>query len=236
MPETSDVLVYLMDKLNPESMILEVGDEGGLQITNLCVHKVLGIPRGKKDPPSSTEEENERALALFRRSVHVEPKMDVKCKDLLHLLSRLFIKNDLDARVFFVIAFNKLLFPAVDNNVRGKDPFLTMDVSDFTNVNWCKAVVDELRYSAIMWWSEKTKSISGCALFLIVSYSSYYLDYILYILILYQILIFLLSMQIFYLDNLESRSAIDHVTTPCAMFFSKIVMERIIHEDKCREG
>jgi hypothetical protein len=43
-----------------------------------------------------------------------------------------------------VIAFNKLLFPAVDNDIRGKDAFLTMDVSDFANVNWCKAVVDEL--------------------------------------------------------------------------------------------
>jgi hypothetical protein len=122
MPETSDILVYLMDKLNPESIILEVGDEGGLQITDLCVHKVLGIPRGKQDPPSSTEEENESALALFRRSVHVDSKMDVKCKDLLHLISRLFINNDLDVRIFFVIAFNKLLFPTVDNNVRGKMP------------------------------------------------------------------------------------------------------------------
>jgi hypothetical protein len=144
MPKTSDILVYLMDKLNPESMILEVGDEGGLQINNLCVHKVLGIPRGKKDPPRSTEEENECALALIRRSVHVDPKMDVKCKDLLHLMSKLFINNDLAVMVFFVIAFNKLLFPAVDNNVRGKDAFLTMDVSDFGNVNWCKAVVDEI--------------------------------------------------------------------------------------------
>jgi hypothetical protein len=32
MPENSGILLYLMDKLNPETMILEVGDEGGLQI------------------------------------------------------------------------------------------------------------------------------------------------------------------------------------------------------------
>jgi hypothetical protein len=52
MPDNSDILVYLMDRLNPETMILEVGDEGGLQINDLCVNKVLGIPRGKKDPPT----------------------------------------------------------------------------------------------------------------------------------------------------------------------------------------
>jgi hypothetical protein len=235
LPETTDILVYLMDKLNPMSMILEVGDEGGLKINDLFVHKVLGIPRGRKDPPSSTEEENERALALFRRSVHVDPKMDAKCKDLLPLMSKLLINNDLAVRIFFVIAFNKLLFHAVDNNIREKDVFLTMDVSDFANVNWCKAVLDELRYSAIMWWSKKKKSISGCALFLIVSYSSTYLDHMLHIFILYQTLFFLLSVQIFYLDNLESRSAFEHITTPRAKFFSKIAMERIICEDKRKD-
>jgi hypothetical protein len=64
-------------------------------------------------------------------------------------MSKLLINNDLVVRIFVVAAFNKLLFPAVDNNVRGKDAFMTMDVSDFPNVNWCKAVVDEIRHSAI---------------------------------------------------------------------------------------
>jgi hypothetical protein len=42
-------------------------------------------------------------------------------------------------------------------------------------------------------------------------------------------------MQIFYLDNLESRSAIYHFITPRAKFFSKGIMERIIGEDKHRD-
>jgi hypothetical protein len=81
--------------------------------------------------------------------------MDVKCKHLLQLMSKLFINNDLAVRIFFVVAFNKLLFPAVDTNVRGKDAFMTMDVSDFPIFNWCKVVVDEIHYAAITWWSEK---------------------------------------------------------------------------------
>jgi hypothetical protein len=166
MPDNSDILVDLMDKLNPETMILEVGDEDGLQIDDLCVNKVLGIPRGKKEPPSPTEEGNESALAQFRRSVRVDPNMDVKYKHLLQLMSKLFINNDLAVRIFFVLAFNKLLFPAVDNNVRGEGAFMTMDVSDFPNVNWCKTVVDEIRYATITWRSERKKSIPGCALFL----------------------------------------------------------------------
>jgi hypothetical protein len=42
-------------------------------------------------------------------------------------------------------------------------------------------------------------------------------------------------MHIFYLDNLESRSAIYHFITLRARFFSKSVMERIIREDKRRD-
>jgi hypothetical protein len=111
--------------------------------------RYLAYQEGRKSPPSSTEEENESALAQFRRSVRVDPHMDLKCNHLLQLISKLFINNDLADRIFFVVAFNKVLFPAVDNNVRGKDTFMTMDVSDFPNVNWCKAVVDEIRHAAI---------------------------------------------------------------------------------------
>jgi hypothetical protein len=36
--------------------------------------------------------------------------------------------------MFFVVAFNKLLFPALDNNIRGQDAFLTKDLSQFGNI------------------------------------------------------------------------------------------------------
>jgi hypothetical protein len=82
--------------------------------------------------------------------------------------------------MFFVVAFNNLLFPSIDNNARGKDAFMTMDVSDFPRVNWCKVVVDEIRHAAIMWWGEKKKSIPGCAPFLIVSLSSHLFPFMLH--------------------------------------------------------
>jgi hypothetical protein len=59
---------------------------------------------------------------------------------------------------------------------------MTMDVSDFPNVNWCKAVVDEIHHAAITWRSEKKKSIPGCALFFIVSLSSPLFPFMLHIL------------------------------------------------------
>ena len=169
-PDTTELLVYLLDKLNPESMILEVGNEGGLRITESCVRNVLGIPDGDMDPPSSTEQENKIALVEFKKSVIAELDKDVKCNHLIGLLRKSNVDNALSVRIFFVVAFNKLLFPALDNNIRGQDAFLTKDLSQFGNINWCKAVLHELRHAAITWHSEKKKSIPGCAIFLIVSY------------------------------------------------------------------
>jgi hypothetical protein len=136
-----------------------------------------------------------------------------------------------------VVAFNNLLFPSIDNNARGKDAFMTMDVSDFPRVNWCKVVVDEIRHAAIMWWGEKKKSIPGCAPFLIVSLSSHLFPFMLhfYYYSMPILFFFLFSMQIFYLDNPESRSAIYQFITPRARFFSKSVMKRIIREDQRRD-
>jgi hypothetical protein len=109
------------------------------------------------DPPSSTEEENALALVQLKKSVYVEPNKEVKCNYLLGLLRKLYIDTALAVRIFFVVAFNKLLFLALDNNIRGQDAFLTKDLSQFGNINWCKAVLDELRHAAMMWCSEKTE-------------------------------------------------------------------------------
>ncbi|TVU11071.1 hypothetical protein EJB05_44634 [Eragrostis curvula] len=205
--ECSDLLAFLMDKLNPESMILEVGHEGGLPVNELAVQKVFKLPNGDMDLPSSTEEENTRALVEFRKLVHVERDKDVKCNHLFDLMRKLQLDNALAIRIFFVVAFNKLLFPAVDNNIRGQDAFMTKNWSQFGNMNWCKALVNELRHAAITWRSERKKSIPGCAIFLIV----------------------------FYLDNLLCRYSIDHLCTPRAKFFHKSVMENIIREDRRTE-
>ncbi|KAK3136520.1 hypothetical protein QOZ80_5BG0437650 [Eleusine coracana subsp. coracana] len=142
--------VYLMDKLNPDPMILEVGKQGGLEINEFCVNKVFEIPNGDRYPPSSTEEENTRALVELRKTVHVERNKEVKPNHLLDLLRKLNIDNASAVRIFFVVAFNKLLFPALDNMLGGQDAFLTKDLSQFCNMNWCKAVVNELCHAAIM--------------------------------------------------------------------------------------
>lgn len=83
------------------------------------------------------------------------------------------IDDDMAIRFVFIIACNKLLFPSTDNNIRCKDVFLTRELSRLSEMNWCQAVVDDLRNVVRTWQVDKTKkgtpSLSGCSIFLIVS-------------------------------------------------------------------
>ncbi|XP_062202366.1 uncharacterized protein LOC133904791 isoform X1 [Phragmites australis] len=84
---------------------------------------------------------------------------------------------------------------------------MTKHMYVFRDINWCKAVIDDLRQAALIWRSEKHKTIPGCALLL----------------------------QIFYLDNLRCNCSIQHKLLPRARFFDNCTMQNIIIEDKRKD-
>ena len=47
---TRNLPVFLMDNTS-ESLVINVGTQGGLKITPHAVHCVLGLPNGGTDPP-----------------------------------------------------------------------------------------------------------------------------------------------------------------------------------------
>lgn len=53
------------------------------------------------------------------------------------------------------------------------DALLVKVLDKFAGVNWCKAIVDDLRESVRNWNKKNntTKSISGCTAFVLVSYT-----------------------------------------------------------------
>lgn len=54
-------------------------------------------------------------------------------------------------------------------NITGNDALLMNDLDNFPGINWCKAVVDDIRES-VRNWNKKditTKSISGCVAFML---------------------------------------------------------------------
>ncbi|KAG2634393.1 hypothetical protein PVAP13_2NG168909, partial [Panicum virgatum] len=75
-------------------------------------------------------------------------------------------------------------------------------------LNWCKAVVDDLQDVAFTWRADKTKkSLSGCAIFLII----------------------------LYLDNLQCKYQIAHTETPRAKYFDQNVIKKIITTDRMKD-
>lgn len=183
--ESRDLLKFLMDRLNPTNMEIDIGKERPLRITPLAVKKVFDIPLGKSDTPLPTKSQATQALIDFRKEIGLEHNAPVKSDYLQMLLETGKVGDDMAIRFFFIMAFNKLLFPDTSNNIRGKDAFMTADISGFRNMNWCKALVDNLRDAALSWHMDKNKegnkSISGCSIFLLVSsyflFNFYYSNY-----------------------------------------------------------
>ncbi|PUZ44742.1 hypothetical protein GQ55_8G143400 [Panicum hallii var. hallii] len=87
-------------------------------------------------------------------------------------------------RAFFIVAFNLLLFINTDSYIRVADAKWTENLDVIDGINWCKALIDNLRFSARLWRNERDKkehanikkiAINGCGIFLNVSYLFHFL-------------------------------------------------------------
>lgn len=172
--ESRELLKFLFDRLDPKTMVLNVAKDKGIHVTPFMVKQVLDLPEGGEDIVLSTHIQASKALSAFKTLLGLQESHDLNAshlqktlKDDLELGSGM-ITDDMAIRFFFIIACNKLLFPSTDNNIRCKDVYLTRDLSCLPALNWCKAVVDDIREAALNWQSDKAKkSFSGCAILLI---------------------------------------------------------------------
>lgn len=87
-------------------------------------------------------------------------------------------------RAFFMVAFNLLLFINTDSYIRVADAKWTENLDVIDGINWCKALIDNLRFSARLWRNERDEkehanikkiAINGCGIFLNVSYLFHFL-------------------------------------------------------------
>jgi len=212
-----ELLKFLFDRLDPNSMVIELGKNRGIHVTPFAVKQVLGIPDSGEDLPLQTNNHASKALSKLKIMLDLEESQDLHAshlqkilKDDLELCSNL-IDDETAIRFFFIIASNKLLFPSTDNNIRCKDIYLTRDLSRLSDMNWCKAVVDDLRHAAQAYHIDKTKkgtpSLPGCAILLII----------------------------LYLDNLQCKHQIEHMNTPRAKYFDQNVIQKITSADRAKD-
>ena len=103
------------------------------------------------------------------------PRWGFSAGDILEGLNKKTLKGSLGLRAFFMCAFQSLLFSNTDSYIRLEDVKYTEDLENIGNRNWCKAVVDHLWKAARLYkkdFADKgfTAPISGCGIFLMVSF------------------------------------------------------------------
>ncbi|KAG2536701.1 uncharacterized protein LOC120692431 [Panicum virgatum] len=172
------LLSWLMRKLNPETMKLEIGGGKEIAITEHSVWCVFQIPNAGSDPPHMTDDEAriiQRELGLQICGNAYNPRWGFSAGDILDGLNKKTLRGSLGLRAFFMCAFQSLLFSNTDAYIRLEDVKYTEDLENIGNRNWCKAVVDRLRKAARLYRKDFPEKgimapISGCGIFLMMLY------------------------------------------------------------------
>ncbi|CAO2045454.1 unnamed protein product [Urochloa humidicola] len=209
--ESRDLYCWLMEHIDPDSMELRLPNGKILPITEQVVNLVLGVPMGRGKLPHHTNAEVTAASSEFRKALGLQDR-----KITIQRLQEEIGKHRVDGlsmRSFFIIVFSKLLFPSTSSDTSVKDIRLTMDLDKFGEINWCGAVVQDIKEAAHSWQTRKrdstSPSINGCAPLVIV----------------------------YYLDNLDHPlNKVDRLMTPRCNFFDKKKIEAITIADKVRRS
>ncbi|RLM58823.1 uncharacterized protein C2845_PM18G07080 [Panicum miliaceum] len=170
-----DLLMWLMEKLNPETMRLEIAGGKEIEVNEHAVECVLGLPSKGGDPPIVKDKEGHIARELVARAVFGIDSVKVAAKDLKNMVTSTECDDNFAIRAFIIVAFNLLLFINTDSYIRVVDAKWTENLDVIDGINWCKALIDNLRFSARLWRNERDKkehanikkiAINSCGIFL----------------------------------------------------------------------
>jgi hypothetical protein len=168
-------LMWIMQKLNLESMTLEIGGGKSIPVNEHSVWCAFQIPRRGCDPPSMTDEEarirqNELGQQIFPITYD---KNGIRIADIVEGFKSGRLVSALGLRAFFLAAFQTLIFSNTDTHIRLEDVIYTEDIDNISNVNWCKVVVDNLNRAARLFKKDFpikgiNTPLTGCGIFLMV--------------------------------------------------------------------
>uniref|UniRef100_J3M4T0 Aminotransferase-like plant mobile domain-containing protein n=1 Tax=Oryza brachyantha TaxID=4533 RepID=J3M4T0_ORYBR len=142
--EKPDLIRWLMDSIDPDTMCLPLDDERKIQITPRVVQLAMGTPLCGKDIsiPSGN------VLRLVHDSIMQEPMVPSKSRIAAkHLIEAL--KSQADdpevVRLFFMVMMSKLLLPTTDFYVLKSDVWVASDLERVASIDWSKVVFEAIR-------------------------------------------------------------------------------------------
>jgi hypothetical protein len=133
-----------MEKLDHKDMTIRAGRGKKLKITKDTVHVILGLPNAGGGKPIGIDEvvvaNNLRAeLGLSKEESGVAALQDRPRKE---------GDDDLSIKSFFLILFNRLLFPTASWGITNLEVLLTEETDRFHEMNWCQLIFNNLCQAA----------------------------------------------------------------------------------------
>jgi hypothetical protein len=120
------------------------------------------------------------AAAKLRRDLNVGKEEF----DVVKLQGKIVLGNDdeLSIRCFFLILFNRLLFPSASWGITNNEVLMTSNMARMADIDWCQLVYTDLCDAATRWHKRNktniTTTIYGCSLIVLVSNFFVYCVYI----------------------------------------------------------
>lgn len=169
--ESRNLYLYLLDRVDTDSMFLRVPPNIELPINKAAVHAVLGVPAGTE----LISKKSSKELSNVKRELMDQLGIATNKITVPRLLEEVAKGNadDLSMKCFFLVIFNRFLFPGSAFDIANTDLQFIMDFQNFGKVDWQQAVIDHIRTSAKEWQSgaknTANPTIRSCAPFLLVS-------------------------------------------------------------------
>jgi hypothetical protein len=161
-------------------MTIRQGAGKELKITKDTVRLILGLPCAGGGSEFTDWYGEVDAAAKLRRDLNVGKEEF----DVVKLQDKIVLGNDdeLSIRCFFLILFNRLLFPSASWGITNNEVLMTSNMSRMADIDWCQVVYTDL-CDAVTRWHKRNKTnitatIYGCSLIVLVSNFFVYCAYI----------------------------------------------------------
>jgi hypothetical protein len=157
--------------LDPHDMTIRPGAGKELKITKDTVHLILGLPCAGGGREFTDWYGEVDAAAKLRRDLNVGKEEF----DVVKLQDKIVLGNDdeLSIRCFFLILFNRLLFPSASWGITNNEVLMTSNMARMADIDWCQLVYTDLCDAAARWHKRNktniTTTIYGCSLIVLVS-------------------------------------------------------------------
>uniref|UniRef100_A0A0E0KG59 Aminotransferase-like plant mobile domain-containing protein n=1 Tax=Oryza punctata TaxID=4537 RepID=A0A0E0KG59_ORYPU len=167
--EKPDLIRWLMDRTDPETMCISIDDDRKIQITPATVQLVMGTPLGGKDIVIPSNKVVRSTYDKITDELGIPRDGQISAKMLIGVIKRR--KDDPNAVRFFVmILMSKLLLPTTDFYIPKSDVWVASNLDRVAAIDWSKAVFLALGDSLRCWRENPGTSITACVAFLVLVY------------------------------------------------------------------